>query len=106
MILIHENLVSFLITILSESLFASSQFSKDSSSAILNNIYFVLWKIKMFVSSANNFCTAVLNAFEMSFMYIRNRRGPSTEPCGTPHSTVFNDDVTPLTFVNCLRLLK
>ena len=41
-----------------------------------------------------------------SQLYIRNRRGPSTEPCGTPHSTVFNDDVTPLTFVNCLRLLK
>jgi hypothetical protein len=52
----------------------------------------------MFVSSANNFGTAVLNAFEMSFIYNRNRRGPSTEPCGTPHSTVFNDDVTPLTF--------
>ena len=60
----------------------------------------------MFVSSANNFGTAVLNAFEMSFIYIRNRRGPRTEPCGTPHSIVFNDDVTPLTFVNCLRLLK
>ena len=51
----------------------------------------------MFVSSANNFGTAVLNAFEMSFIYIRNRRGPRTEPCGTPRSTVFYDDVAPLT---------
>ena len=68
----NENFVSLLIPILSESLFASSQFSKDSSSvlAIWNNVSFVLWKMKMFVSSANNFGTAVLNAFEMSFIYI------------------------------------
>ena len=56
----NENLVSLLIPILCESLFASSQFSKDSSSvlAIWNDDFFVLWKIKMFVSSANNFGTA------------------------------------------------
>ena len=39
----------------------------------------------MFVSSANNFGTAFLNAFGMLLMYIRNRRGLSTDPCGTPH---------------------
>ena len=66
----NENLVSLLIPILSESLFASSQFSKDSSSelAISNNVSFVLWKMNMFVSSANNFGIAVLNAFGMSLI--------------------------------------
>ena len=58
------------------------------------------------VSSANNFGTAFLNAFGMSLMYIRNRRGPSTDPCGTPHSIIWDEDVAPLILVNCLRLYR
>ena len=42
----------------------------------------------MFVSFANrtkfNFC----EEFGVSLINIRNRRGPSTQPCGTPHGTI------------------
>ena len=104
----NENLVSLSIPILSESLFASSQFSRDLSSvlAILNKASLDLWKMNMLVSSANNLGTAFLNAFGMSLMYIRNRRGPSTDPCGTPHSIIWDEDVAPLILVNCLRLYR
>ena len=37
-----------------------------------------------------------LDAIEpMSAVYRRNSRGPSTEPCGTPHRTGVNGDVIP-----------
>ena len=59
-------------------LFANSQFLRDLSSvlAILNKASLDLWKMSMLVSSANNFGTAFLNAFGMTLMYIRNRKGP------------------------------
>ena len=55
----NENFVSLSIPILSESLFASSQFSRDLSSvlAILNKASLDLWKMNMLVSSANNLGT-------------------------------------------------
>ena len=40
--------------------------------------------IKMFVSSANS--TNFPNC--AGLMHIINKRGPSTEPCGTPYSTI------------------
>ena len=43
--------------------------------------------IKMFVSSANSTNFTNFAELHMSLMYILNRRGPSTEPCGTPYST-------------------
>ena len=48
-------------------------------------------KMNMFVSSANNLGTAFLNAFGMSLTNITYKRGPTTDPSGTPHSTVFED---------------
>ena len=102
----NENWFSLSEPILSERLVASSQFSMDLSSvlAILNKASLDLWKMNMLVSSANNLGTAFLNAFGMSLMYIRNKRGPSTDPCGTPHLTIWNKDVAPLILVTCLRL--
>ena len=66
----------------------------------------VLWKTKISVSSANSFDTAFLKAFEMSFIQIKNNKGPSTDPWRTPHSTICVDDVTPFTLVNYLQLYK
>ena len=62
--------------------------------------------MNILLPSANNFVTALLNAFEISLMYIKNNKGPSTDHWGTPHSTICDDDVTPFTVVNCLRLFK
>ena len=33
---------------------------------------------------------------------IRNRRGPRTEPCGTPAGTFFRSDLSPLITVACI----
>ena len=43
---------------------------------------------KIVVSSANCMNFNKCEQFFMSFMNIRNRRGPSVEPCGTPMLTV------------------
>ena len=55
----NENLVSLSIPILSDSLFASSQFSRDLSSvlAISNKAFLDLWKMNMLVWSANELGT-------------------------------------------------
>ena len=42
------------------------------------------------MSSANKIDLEYLSEFGISFEYNMNRRGPSTEPCGTPHG-IFND---------------
>ena len=40
-------------------------------------------------------CLVKLSKFsDMSFTYIRNRRGPRTDPCGTPAKVDFAIDVT------------
>ena len=68
----NENLFSLSIPILFESLFASSQFSRDQRDltfvlAILNKASLDLWKMIMLLSSANNQGTAFLNSFGISF---------------------------------------
>jgi len=34
-----------------------------------------------------------LEAFTMSLIYIRNSKGPTTDPWGTPHITFKNEDL-------------
>ena len=60
----------------------------------------------MFVSSANNFGTSALNAFKISLIYIRNRRGHRTELCGAAHSTIFDYNVKTSTFFKLLAGAK
>ena len=55
----------------------------------------------MLVSSANNMKVPRLEAFDMSFMYKRNSKGPNTEPCGTPNLTINLSDFSPRTSVYC-----
>ena len=47
------------------------------------------------VSSANKDVKKSV-AFGRSFIYIKNKRGPKTDPCGTPQLTVFYDVSEPL----------
>ena len=42
-------------------------------------------------------------AVEISFIYIRNNKGPRIEPCGTPHATVIGFDIVSLISTDCCR---
>ena len=57
------------------------------------------------LSSANNRnCVPGDIPLCISFMYIRNKRGPSTVPCGTPDSTGAGSDTAPSTTTTWLLL--
>ena len=43
----------------------------------------------------------VVNLYPVSFMYSRNRSGPSTVPCGTPDRTVAGYDLLPSSSTDC-----
>ena len=51
----------------------------------------------MFVSSANKKNVSFFETFARSFMYSKNKRGPRTEPCGTPHLISKVSEVLPQT---------
>ena len=40
---------------------------------------------------------------EMSLMYSKNIRGPSTVPCGTPDVTITEGEDSPLSKTRCVR---
>ena len=46
------------------------------------------------VSSANSLMLLLIES-GMSLMYMRNRQGPNTDPCGTPDSTWQEPDCSP-----------
>ena len=70
-------------------------------STLDTNVYMlVLWQ-KIPVSSANILNKPSLQEFAISFIYIMNNKGPSTEPCGTPHLTYFVSEFTLFTLTYC-----
>ena len=50
----------------------------------------------MFVSSANRKKINLSEIFGRSFIYRRNKRGPRTDPWGTPHVMFRISEETPL----------
>ena len=56
------------------------------------------------MSSAKRKKVSFFEMFGRSFMYIRNKREPNTDPCGTPHVTVLRLDVTPFACTYCFLL--
>ena len=58
------------------------------------------------VSSAKLDMNDVATSLSMSPINIRNRRGPITEPWGTPDKTGLGEDLTPLTTTVWDRLLR
>ena len=50
--------------------------------------------IYMMVLSANSLMLLLIES-GISLMYMRNRQGPSTDPCGTPDNTVQASDFSP-----------
>ena len=57
------------------------------------------------MSSAKNFILDFIS-FSRSFIYIRNNRGPKTEPWGTPDSIWRKSEYEPFTATRCLRFVK
>ena len=85
MLLTSQNMSSDLST-LSVSLFAFSQFAMLSREVL---ILFFNWLMFLFaqniaVSCAKRWIAATGSDLYISLVYITNRRGPSTLPCGTP----------------------
>ena len=92
---------------LAVNLLARNQLLMRVSSALHINLRIVrFWWLKTrHVSSAKR-DTKNLDASAKSLIYSKKSSGPRVEPCGTPHNIVNNSDVSPLTTVNCLRLLR
>ena len=47
--------------------------------------------------SSSNFSTLLVILSSMSLIYIKNNKGPSTDPCGTPLKTDFQFETSPST---------
>ena len=58
------------------------------------------------VSSANIVKELSVQALSRSLMYSRKRKGPITDPCGTPHKTLPFLDVLSRESMYCIRLVK
>ena len=91
-----------------DNLFALSQLVTSSNSLFINSILLLisLCEYKMVVSSANNIKSSTFEVYVISFTYNIKRRGPSIEPCGTPHVIFPGSEVQLLNVTNCVLLLR
>ena len=71
--------------------------------ALLYASIFVPPVIKMLVSSANNINSPRFDRLTISFIYNKKRRGPRTEPWGTPKITISCSDCSLKIYVYCWR---
>ena len=61
----------------------------NSMLAVSNNV-FIFFPVKnKLVSSANIMGSYKFEVYCRSFTYIKNKRGPNIDHCGTPHTTSF-----------------
>ena len=82
-------LEQFIIRSLFKNQFSNCFTTKES---LVCKVSGLLSVIKMFVSSAYNISFAPWMFNSRSLIYIRNRRGPKNEPCGTPCVIVLSED--------------
>ncbi len=113
------NIMYLVLPTLSDSLLICNQsFIRDSSklmrlpSVAISSFDFGL-KVKKVcsvlskeVSSANIMAWKFFDASEMSLIYMRKRRGPRTDPCGTPVVTFWECDVLRLYVTCCILSLR
>ena len=86
-------LISSNLLLLRAILFRCAQFITRLSSACRSSTWFTEEIVcRILVSSAKEVTVACCTSVSMSLVIIRNRRGPSTEPCGTPLVTVDGSD--------------
>ena len=61
----------------------------------------VLTFLNTFVSSAN-FATLLVILSSKSLIYVKNNKGPNTDPCGTPLKSDFQFETSPSTTTRCI----
>ena len=61
--------------------------------------------LNTFVSSAN-FNTLLVIMSAKSLIYIKNNKGPTTDPCGTALKTDFKFETSPSTTTRCVLLVS
>ena len=93
---------------LRESLFAQSQIKRDLRSAfIFVRSSFSHFELNFrYVSSAKWYVEELLIAWCISLIYIRKRRGPRIDPCGTPQVTSWNFELEFLNLTHCFLSVK
>jgi len=70
-------------------------------------IHYIITKNKKFSIIRKQFNGVIGDSISYVInIYIKNNKGPSTEPCGTPQETQLTDDWIPAIHVNCCRLVK
>ena len=71
-----------------ENLFALSELDKFFKSVLISLLSFLMELVrnKRLVSSAKWWTLQNFIAVCKSFIYSKNRRGPRTDPCGTPYA--------------------
>ena len=56
----------------------------------------LLWSYNKLVSSANKQNEIISEVLQISFIYIRNNKGPNIEPWGTPHEIYWSMEMAEL----------
>ena len=83
------NIMKFVLDTFKDNLFTLNHlFNLDNSSLTsLHNSSKLRLDLNKLVASANKICLRSFETLHISFIYSINKRGPRTEPCGTPHKT-------------------
>ena len=86
-----ENIMKWVFLIFRDSLFAFNhkEISLNSSFNVFIIISLSLPLTNELLSSANSLGNVFLQTLARSFMYMRNKSGPSIDPCGTPHLIIW-----------------
>ena len=103
------NKTNLVLSVFSDNLLAQSHSCTLQSSLLIVNSSDCkfLWEWDKFESSAKRWRSRTEDALLKSFMYNRKRRGPSTDPWGTPQVTDFCSDAIIPIVTNCrFRFIK
>ena len=106
-ILLLKTLKQVLVKLTVSLLLLNQVVSSDTAEmARFFNSFKFLWKMNKLVSSANNLISVFWTCMHISFTYIRNKSGPSTDPWGTPMFVCMDSESVLFTYVNCSLLLR
>ena len=95
-----------LVDIFNESFFAIRQLETNFRLLFTTSSSSVRLRLEKLVSSAKMWKSNNLLQLLKSLIYKRNRRGPSTDPCGTPWVTTMSSDLVLPIETCCLLIMK
>jgi hypothetical protein len=112
-VLIFLKKISSVLVVFSDILFARRHWLRDFRSVFRFLTMFLFLFCSLFlieyrrlVSSAKCRTVECLMQVWRSFIYIKNNRGPKTDPCGTPCLVYVDSDVIPLMETHCLLFVR